>query len=99
MGNLRKHRDIKLVKTEKEGIISYQSKTQNYDTPKFYFKNLLPIEIKKKQILTNKPVHLGLLISELSKIVMYGFLYDYVKPKYGEKQNCVIWIQTVSSHT
>ena len=79
MENLRKHRDIKLVKTEKEGIISYQSKTQNYDTPKFYFKNLLPIE--------------------LSKIVMYGFLYDYVKPKYGEKQNCVIWIQTVSSHT
>ena len=49
MENLRKHRDIKLVKTEKEGIISYQSKTQNYDTPKFYFKNLLPIEIKKKK--------------------------------------------------
>ena len=54
MENLWKHRDIKLVKTEKEGIISYQSKTQNYDTPKFYFKNLLPIEIKKKKTDTYK---------------------------------------------
>ena len=54
---------------------------------------------KKKQILMNKPVYLGLLITELSKIVMYGFLYDYAKPKYGEKQNYVMWIQTVSSPT
>ena len=33
----------------------------------------------------NKPVYLGLLILELSKILMYEFWYDYVKPKYGEK--------------
>ena len=33
----------------------------------------------------NKPVYLGLLILELSKILMYQFWYDYVKPKYGEK--------------
>ena len=32
----------------------------------------------------NKPVYLGLSILELSKILMYEFLYDYVKPKYGE---------------
>ena len=33
----------------------------------------------------NKPVYLGLSILELSKILMYEFWYDYVKPKYGEK--------------
>ena len=33
----------------------------------------------------NKPVYLGLSILELSKILMYDFWYDYVKPKYGEK--------------
>ena len=32
----------------------------------------------------NKPVYLGLSKVELSKIVMYEFLYNYVKPKYGE---------------
>ena len=33
----------------------------------------------------NKPVYLGLSILELSKILMYEFWYDYVKPKYCEK--------------
>ena len=33
----------------------------------------------------NKPVYLGLSILEVSKILMYEFCYDYVKPKYGEK--------------
>ena len=32
----------------------------------------------------NKPVYLGLLILDLSKILMYGFQYDYLKPKYSE---------------
>ena len=33
----------------------------------------------------NKSVHLGLLILELSKILMHEFWYDYVKWKYNEK--------------
>ena len=33
----------------------------------------------------NKAVYLGLSILDLSKILMYEFWYDYVKPKYGEK--------------
>ena len=33
----------------------------------------------------NKPVYVGLSILELSKMLMYEFWYDYVKPKYGKK--------------
>ena len=33
----------------------------------------------------NELVYLDLRIFEISKIVMYEFLYDYVNPKYGEK--------------
>ena len=33
----------------------------------------------------NRPVYLGLSILDLSKIVMYEFWHDYVKPKYAEK--------------
>ena len=40
----------------------------------------------------NKPVHLGLSILELRKILMYEFWYDNVKSKYLEKQNCVTWL-------
>ena len=43
--------------------------------------------MKKTEILMSKPVHLGLSILDLSKILMHEFCYDYVKPKYGEKVN------------
>ena len=33
----------------------------------------------------NKPVYLGLLILEISKVVVFELWYDNVKPKYGEK--------------
>ena len=33
----------------------------------------------------NKPVYLGLSILELSRILMFEFWYDYVKPKCGRK--------------
>ena len=57
----------------------------NYHTKSFFTKNLLAIEMKKMQIRMNKPVYLGLSILALSKILMYEFWYDYVKPKYDEK--------------
>ena len=33
----------------------------------------------------NKPVYLGMSILDISNILMYEFLYDYVKPKYKDK--------------
>ena len=46
----------------------------------------------------NKPVYLGLSILELSKILMYEFWYDYVKPKYDEKAK-LCYMVTVSFYT
>ena len=39
----------------------------------------------KIQLFMNTPAYLGQSIPEISKIVMYGFWYDYVKSKYWEK--------------
>ena len=69
-----------------------------FHTTRFLTDHLVAIEIKKPEILLNKPVCLGLLILELSKILMHEFCYDYVKLKYGEKQSFIIWIQ-VSLYT
>ena len=41
------------------------------------------IEMKKTRVKVNKPIYLGLSILDISKILMYEFWYDYVKPKYG----------------
>ena len=79
----RKHKDIKLVTTERTR--NYLVLEPNFHTTKFFTEKLLAIEMKKTEILMNKPVCLGLPILELSKILMYEFWYDYVKPKHGEK--------------
>ena len=68
----------------------------NYHTTKFFTENLLAIEIKKTQILMNKPVYLDLSIYEVSKIVMYEFWYNCVKPKYSEKAK-LFYMDTDSS--
>ena len=39
----------------------------------------------------NKPAYLALLILELSKMLMYEFWYDYVKPKYGKKIKIMLY--------
>ena len=60
MENVRKHRDIKLVTTERR-TNSFVSE-HNYHTTKFFKEKLLAIEMKKTEILMNKPVSLGLSI-------------------------------------
>ena len=82
MQNVRKHRNIKLVTTERRR--NYLVSEPNYHTTKFFTENLLAIEMRITQIFMNKPVYLGLSILDLSKTVMYDFWYDHVKPKYGE---------------
>ena len=82
MENVRKHRDIKLVTTERRR--NYLVSEPNYHATKFFTENLLAIKMRKTQILMNKPVYLGVSILDLNKTVMYQFWYDYVKPKYGE---------------
>ena len=48
---------------------------------------LLATEMKKTEIFMNKPVYFGLSILELSKMLMYEFWYDYVKPNMVKKTN------------
>ena len=39
--------------------------------------------MKKTKVKMNKPIYLGLSILEISKILIYEFWYDYIKPKYN----------------
>ena len=105
MENARKHRDIKLVTTDKrrDQLVS----EPNYHAIKRFSKNLVAIEMKKTKVKTNKPIYLGLSILEISKILMYEFWYDYVKPKYGDNvklcymdtDSFIIYIKTEDFYT
>ena len=85
MENVRKHRDIKLVRTDKKRnkLVS----GPNYYTLKLIDDNLAIIEMRKVKVRMNKSIYLGMSILDISKITMYEFWYDYIKSKYGSRVN------------
>ena len=80
MENVRNHRDIKLVTTDKRWnqLVS----DPNYHTSKHFSENLFAIEMEKTKVKMNKPVYLGMSILDISKTIIYEFWYDYIKQKY-----------------
>ena len=83
MENIRKHRDIKLVTKDKKRnkLVS----EPNYHTMNYISEDLSIIEMNKTKVKMNKPIYLELSILDISKILMYKFWYDYMKPKYGNR--------------
>ena len=47
--------------------------------------DLAMVRAAPQKILLNKPIAVGFCILELSKLTMYKFYYDYLKPTYGER--------------
>ena len=83
MENVRNHRDIKSVTSDKwRSILVSES---DYHSSKRISKDLMIIEMRKVEVKMNKPIYLGQAILDISKTLMYEFWYDYIKPKYGDK--------------
>ena len=82
MENIKKQRDIKLVTIDKK-------RNKLVSEPNYHMINvsedLSIIEMNKMRVKMNKPIYLGLSILDISKILMYEFWYDYMKPKYGNR--------------
>ena len=93
MENVRKHRDIKLVKTDckRNKLVS----EPNYHIAKLISENLSIIEMKKRKVKMKKPIYLGLSILEISKIIMCEFWYNYIKKKYGDMVKLCYMVMTV----
>ena len=83
MENVRKHRDIKLVTTDKRR--SQLVSEPNYHTTKYFSENIIAIEMKQTKVKMNKLIYLGMSIQDISKTLMYDLWYDYMKPKYQDK--------------
>ena len=71
MDNVRNHRDIKLVTSEKRRSI-YASEP-NYHSIKYISEDLLIVEMRKVEVKMNKPIYLGQAILDISKILMCEF--------------------------
>lgn len=87
MENLRLRTDIRLV-SKRDGPGKNVGRKlvamPNFKNCKIFDRNLVAIEMNKSLILMNKPIIVGMCILEISKVLMYRFLYNYLKPKYGQ---------------
>ena len=68
MENIRKHRDIKLLTTDKKR--SKLVSEPNYHIINLISEDLSIIQMKKNKVKMNKPIYLGLSILEISKTLM-----------------------------
>ena len=83
MENLRKRIHVRLVNNAKN-YEKYVSKL-NFVSQKFFNKNLLAIHEIKQVLTRNKTIYVGFSVLDLSKYLMYGYHYKYIKRKFDAK--------------
>ena len=90
MGNVRNHRNIKLVTTDEKRnkLVS----EPNYHTTKRFSKNLLAIEMKKAKVKMNKFIYLGMLILDISETLIINFGMITLNQSKDIEQNYVMQI-------
>ena len=54
--------------------------------------------MKKTSVKMNKPIYLGLAILSLSKILMYDYWYNEMKPKYKDKDRIRLSYMEIDMH-
>ena len=86
MENIRKHRNIKLVMAEEKYLKIVMK--PNFKSRVRFGENLMGCETWKVKVIMKKPVYLGQVILDLSKIIMYEFHYDYMRPKCKDPHLC-----------
>ena len=97
MENVRNHRNIRVVTTDKKRSIP--ASEPSYHSTKYISKDFLIMDMKKVEVKMNKPMYLGQAILDISKTLMYKFWYDYIKPKYGDKARlCYMDIDSFVMH-
>ena len=77
MENMRKRIKIRIIKTEKD-FIKYASRP-TYINHNIFGKRLVAIHEKKELLTLNKPIYVGCIVLELSKLEMYKFHANFMK--------------------
>jgi len=81
--NLRKRMIAKLV-TDPQKMVRAAGKV-TFKRCEIINSDLVLVESQSTEIVLNKPVAIGFTILEFTKLVMYGFYYDCLLPKFGNK--------------
>lgn len=78
MENVRNRCDIKLRRywTGRYGAANLIA-SPNFKKRTIFSDDFVAIEMARTEVLMNKPIIIGMAILDISKLVMYSFLYDY----------------------
>ena len=85
MENVRKRNDVRFPKDEKE--LRKLTASPRFHSQRIFKENLAALELLKISVVLDKPVYTGFSVLELSKLLMYQFCYENVKPLWGDRAN------------
>ena len=57
----------------------------SYKSFKIFNENLTAVHMAKPTLVLNRPIYVGFVVLDVSKLLMYDFHYNYIVKKYGEK--------------
>jgi len=83
MEQVRKRANLRLI-ADPVKLLKAVSKP-SYREAQIINKDLVMVRAARQKVTLNKPIAVGFCILELSKLVMYGFYYDYLKTKYQNR--------------
>lgn len=83
MENVRNRVDIRLINNKSQYLKLTAKPT--FESCQVYDENLVAVQLRKTRTILDKPIYVGMSVLDLSKLHMYKFHYDYIKPKYGRK--------------
>ena len=87
MENIRKRTNVRLVDNLKDYLRCVSK--PNFISQKIFDKNFIAVHQIKPVLILNKPIYVGFIILELSKLLMYRFHYDYVLSTSNSANYCL----------
>lgn len=90
MENIRKRIDIHL-RTTWDGRCGVRKLVAmpNFKRATIFDENFVAVEMKKTNILMDKPIAVGMAVLDISKVVMYEYYYNFLKKRYGDQISLV----------
>jgi hypothetical protein len=81
--NVLNRQDIEFC-CERKQALKYLKKI-NFKRETIFTKHLVALHMNRMQVLFNKPIYAGFCVLEMSKWGMFKFVYEYIKPKWGDR--------------
>jgi len=96
MENIRNHMNLKHIFGNETDKFLKQVANPRFKNMTRFDEDMLVLEMRKLNLVFNKPLFVGTTVLELSKIHMYDFHYNHMMPKYGYEKCKLLFTDTDS---